>query len=105
MSFGWDGLLGGHGVQFRLSICKNKKLDTSRRRKGIRKSVEGKTGWSEGIHRCSKCVPLHRDEGSYVAAKPHCAMVDCASLQQAKIFGPSQAAAKCSSLLRTRGLA
>ena len=101
MLFGWDGLLGGHGGQFRLSICKNKKPDTRRRRKGVRKSVGGKTGWWAGIYRCSKCVSLRHGEGSYAAAKPRYVAVDCASLQYPRIFRRSHAAAKVSSLPRT----
>ena len=81
MSFGWDGLLGGHGGQFQLSIYKNQKPNTSGRRKGVRKSVRGKTRWSAGIYRCLKCVPLRHAEGSYTAAKPRYAAVDCASLR------------------------
>ena len=87
MSFGWDELLGGHGGKFQLSICKNHKPDTSRRRKGARKSVGGKTGWSAGIYRCPKCVPLRREEGSYATAKPCYAVADSVSLRRARIFG------------------
>ena len=67
--------------------------------------LKGKLDGRGGIYRCSKCVPLRRDEGSYVTARPRYSTADCTSLRWARIFGRSHASAKGSSLLRTRGLA